>query len=84
MAAETSSFKIERLNGKNFQTWKFNMKCLLMERGLWGFVTGTVVKPIKLEVVEGETTATDVFPLSFQDTTISYGTILVPCAYQFH
>ena len=60
MAAETSSFKIERLNGKNFQTWKFNMKCLLMERGLWGFVTGTVVKPIKLEVVEGETTATDV------------------------
>ena len=40
-----SSMKIEKLNVNNFISWKFNMKCLLMEKGLWGFVTGTAVKP---------------------------------------
>ena len=29
--------KIEKLNGKNYQTWKYNIKLILMERGLWGF-----------------------------------------------
>ena len=29
--------KIEPLNGKNYQSWKYNMKLVLMERGLWGF-----------------------------------------------
>eukprot|EP00795_Rhopilema_esculentum_P013175 gene13175-3975_t len=30
--------KIEQLNGKNYQSWKYNMKLVLMERGLWGFI----------------------------------------------
>ena len=29
--------KIEKLNGKNYQSWKYNVKLVLMERGLWGF-----------------------------------------------
>ena len=29
--------RIEKLNGQNYQSWKYNMKLLLMERGLWGF-----------------------------------------------
>eukprot|EP00794_Sanderia_malayensis_P000747 gene747-25_t len=29
--------KIEKLNGSNYQSWKYNVKLLLMERGLWGF-----------------------------------------------
>ena len=29
--------KIEKLNGKNYQSWKYNIKLVLMERGLWGF-----------------------------------------------
>ncbi len=29
--------KIEKLSGKNFQSWKYNIKLVLMERGLWGF-----------------------------------------------
>ena len=29
--------KIEKLNGKNYQSWKYNMKLVLMQRGLWGF-----------------------------------------------
>ena len=33
--------KIERLDGKNYQTWKYNIKVLLMEHSLWGFVEGT-------------------------------------------
>ena len=38
--AEMSSFavsKIEKLNGRNYQSWKYNVKLVLMERGLWGF-----------------------------------------------
>ena len=29
--------KVEPLNGKNYQSWKYNMKLVFMERGLWGF-----------------------------------------------
>ena len=37
--------KIEELDGKNYQSWKYNIKLVLMERGLWGFVEGTEVAP---------------------------------------
>ena len=33
--------KIEPLSGKNYQSWKYNIKLVLMERRLWGFVEGT-------------------------------------------
>ena len=33
--------KIEPLSGRNYQSWKYNIKLVLMERGLWGFVEGT-------------------------------------------
>ena len=36
--------KIEKLNGRNYQSWKYNMKLVLMERGLWGIAEGTEVK----------------------------------------
>ena len=29
--------KIEKLNGKNYQSWKYNIKLVLMECGLWRF-----------------------------------------------
>jgi hypothetical protein len=29
--------KIEKLSGKNYQSWKYNIKLVLIERGLWGF-----------------------------------------------
>ena len=29
--------KVEPLNGKNYQSWKYNMKLVFMESGLWGF-----------------------------------------------
>ena len=32
--------KIERLDGKNYQSWEYNIKLVLMERGLWRFVEG--------------------------------------------
>ena len=52
MASETRGPQITKLNGENYQSWKFNMKCLLMERGLWGYVRkdNPLVKPvIKIE-----------------------------------
>ena len=33
----SETIKIEKLNGKNYQSWKYNIKLVLMERGLWGF-----------------------------------------------
>ena len=33
----TKITKIEKLNGRNYQSWEYNVKLLLMERGLWGF-----------------------------------------------
>ena len=37
--------RIEPLNGSNYQSWKYNMKLVLMERGLWGFIQETEVEP---------------------------------------
>ena len=45
MAEARELTKIEPLNGKNYQSWKYNMKLVLMERGLHGFITGTEVPP---------------------------------------
>ena len=37
--------KIKPLNGRNFQSLKYNIKLVLMERGLWGFVQSSEVPP---------------------------------------
>ena len=39
MSSLSETIKIEKLNGKNYQSWKYNIKLILMERGLWGFST---------------------------------------------
>ena len=45
MAGIREITKIEYLNGKNYQTWKYNIKLVLMERGLYSFVNGTEAQP---------------------------------------
>jgi len=37
--------KIECLDGKNYPSWKYNIKLVLMEHGVWGFVEGTETAP---------------------------------------
>ena len=37
--------KIEPLNGKNYQSWKYNIKLVLMERGVWSFIAGNEEVP---------------------------------------
>jgi hypothetical protein len=32
---------IDKLDGKNWSTWKFQMKHLLLAKGLWGVVDGS-------------------------------------------
>ena len=34
-------WSIDRLDGKNWMTWKFQMRHLLLAKELWGFVDGT-------------------------------------------
>ena len=41
--------KIEPLNGRNFQSWKHNIKLVLMEQGSWGSVQGSEVPPQSTE-----------------------------------
>ena len=41
--------KIEPLERNNYQSWKYNMKLVLMERGLWGFAQGTETLPGQTE-----------------------------------
>ena len=52
--------KIKRLSGKNYSSWSYNAKLVLMERGLWGIANGSEKRPdVKLEA--GNTVAeTDV------------------------
>ena len=45
MAEVREITKIEHLNGKNYQTWKYNIKLVLMERGLFRFINGTEEQP---------------------------------------
>ena len=51
--AEITKIQIEPLNGKNYQSWKYNIKLVLMERGYWSFIAGN-------EEVPPETATADV------------------------
>eukprot|EP00795_Rhopilema_esculentum_P012376 gene12376-3032_t len=37
---EESGFKVEKLTGDNYHSWKFQMKMCLIGKDLWGIVTG--------------------------------------------
>ena len=54
MASSDYKASVTKLNGKNYQTWKFNVKCMLMQGGLWGFVTGTEPKPVEVKDIKDE------------------------------
>ena len=48
--AEVDRWSIDKLDSSNWPTWKFQMKHLLLARGLWGLVNGT-------EALQDETNA---------------------------
>jgi len=48
--AEVDRWSIDKLDSSNWMTWKFQIKHLLLVRGLWGLVEGT-------EVLQDEATA---------------------------
>ena len=41
VSAGDEKWSIDRLDGKNWMTWKFQMRHLLLAKELWGFVDGT-------------------------------------------
>ena len=45
MAADEDKWAIEKLNGSNWSTWKFQMKHVLLAKDLWGLVDGTEAEP---------------------------------------
>ena len=45
-SGSNSLYSIEKLNDSNFSSWKFQLKMILMDRGLWGYVDGSQVCPV--------------------------------------
>ena len=41
MAKDDNSLKVEKLNGENYHSWKFQMKMYLIGKDLWDITTGT-------------------------------------------
>lgn len=41
--AESDRWSIDKLNSSNWMTWKFQLKHLLLSKGLWDIVTGKEV-----------------------------------------
>ena len=37
--------KIDPLDGRNYRSWKYNIRLVLMERGLWKIAEGSETKP---------------------------------------
>ena len=52
--AERELTRIEPLNGSNYQSWRYNVKLVLMDKGLWSFVQGTEEKPKATETDKKE------------------------------
>jgi len=47
--------RIEVLNRENYDTWKMQMRALLMKNDKWGYVNGKITKP---EVIFGDAATT--------------------------
>lgn len=43
--AMSSTVRIEALGRENYDTWKLQVKALLVKNDVWGYVNGTVTKP---------------------------------------
>ena len=48
------NYEIVLFNGNNYHSWKFQMKMVLMSKGLWSIVTGTDAEPQGPGVTERE------------------------------
>src|SRR3984957_21183713 len=42
----SSLYTIDKLNGNNFSSWKFRMQMILIDRGLWEYVDGSLPAPV--------------------------------------
>ena len=50
-----NAMKIEKLDGTNYLTWKFNVKLMLMQKELWGIVEVTEVEfflPVQIRHIQ--------------------------------
>ena len=43
MAGVDEKWSIDKLDGANWNTWKFHMRHLVLAKGLWGLVDGSVL-----------------------------------------
>ena len=50
MATDDNASKVEKLNGENYHSWKYQMKMYLIGKDLWDITTGT-------EILEDDATA---------------------------
>lgn len=49
-----SFYQIEKLDGANYESWKIQMRSVLIHSGLWGYVSGTIAPPETTKVEESK------------------------------
>src|ERR1700722_55849 len=56
-AGSSSLYAIDKLNSSNFNSWKFRLTMILMDRGLWEYVDGSQVAPTVTAFMSAEAKA---------------------------
>lgn len=56
---ETSITPVDKFNGVNFHTWKVNIQMQLMNKNLWGIVSGKEKEPIDVSKLLEQKTRDD-------------------------
>jgi len=65
---------VDKLSSKNYSTWKFKLKHLLIAKELWGYVDGSIIEPeesasvqTKLDYTKKSSKAMSIIVLSVSD-----------------
>ena len=83
MAAE-EKWSIDKLDGSNWMTWKFQVRHLLLAKGLWGVVDGSETLPedssaqVRAEFEKKEQKALSTMALAVSTPQLYFITSLVP------
>lgn len=68
----TSKYLITKLNGDNYFNWRYKIKMVLIEKGVWSVIEGDVPDPITTEWTKNDETAHSVIALNVEDDQIQY------------
>lgn len=65
-----SKYSITKLNGENYFTWKYKLKLLLIEKGVWSSIAGEKPSPVTAEWTRNDEKAQSAIGLNVDDMQI--------------